>query len=130
MAELPSDDSDIYVSGDSSEECLVSDQPSSSASHGSRLSTSAETESNCNEEVDELESIDSSEYLELHTTNSLQDSDEDFDLDIAGDSDSDVRPNYVEEEVDEDEFSDASPGDFASLESVTFDLLAMDRILS
>ena len=97
MAELPSDDSDIYVSGDSSEEYLISDQPSSSASHGSRLSTSAESESNCNEEVDELESIDSSEYLELHTTNSLQDSDEDFDLDIAGDSDSDVRPNYVEE---------------------------------
>ena len=112
---MPSDDSDVYHSDGSGEESITSatsDRRSSSASHGSRLSdTSAETLSDCiNEEIDDLGSTDSSVYLEPRTD--VQDSDEAFNLDVVGDSDSDVGPISDEEEED---ISFPSPGDFASL---------------
>ena len=85
---IPSDDSDVYLSGGSGEESITSatsDQRSSFATHGSWLSTSAEMLSDCNEAVDDLGSTDSSVYLEPRTD--VQDSDEGFNLDVAGDSD-------------------------------------------
>lgn len=108
MAEL-CDDSDIYSSGGSGEESIISATSDQWSSHGSRLSTTTET---FNEEVDDLESTDSSIYLEPHTNE--QDSDEAFNLNVAADSDSDVDPVDDEEEEEED-INVPSPGDFASL---------------
>ena len=112
---MPSDDSDVYHSGGSScdesnTSATSSDQRTSSVSRGSRFSSSAEALSECNEEVDDMESTDSSVYLDQRRSTDVQDSDEAFNLDVAGDSDSDGGP--VSDEEDEDI---PSPGDFASL---------------
>lgn len=111
---LPSDDSDVYHSGSSGDESIASitsDQRSSSASRESRFSTSAETLSN--EEAGDVGSTDSSVYIEPRTD--MEDSEDAFNLDIAGESDSDVGPISDEGEEEEEDVSIPSPGDFSSL---------------
>ena len=118
MAEvpMPSDDSDVYNSGgsgcdESNTSATSSDQRRSSVSRGSRFSSSAEELSECiNEEMDDMGSTDSSVYLDQRSID-VQDSDEAFNLDVAGDSDLDG-DHPVSDEEDEDI---PSPGDFASL---------------
>ena len=114
MAEgpIPSDGSDVYLSGEESITSATSDQPLSSASHGSRLSTSAEMLSDCIEAIDDLGLTDSSEYL-IEPRIDMQDSDEAFNLDVAGDSDSNV--GLISDEEEEEDINIPSPGDFASL---------------
>jgi hypothetical protein len=92
MAEVPSDDSDVYHSGGSGcdESATSGDHRTSSASSESCFSPSAEALSECNEEVDDLGSTDSSVFLDPRRSTDMQDSDEAFNLDVAGDSDSDI----------------------------------------
>ena len=113
MAEvpLPSDDSDIYCSGSSGNESIASitsDQRSSSANRQSRLSTSS-AETLSNEEASDVGSTNSV-YIEPHTD--MEDSDEAFNVDVAGVSDSDIGP--ISDKGEEKDVNIPSP-DFASI---------------
>ncbi len=122
MAEVPSDDSDVYPDSggggcdESNTSATSGDHRTSSASRESCFSPSAEALSECNEEVDDLGSTDSSVFLDPRRSTDVQDSDEAFNLDIAGDSDSDVHVGPISDEEDEEDIMNIpSPGDFASL---------------